>query len=93
MDVINLHGVLIQNILFQSLKIVQLLFFKQSDLNQLVKLINRNFDFLFRYAGRLIQHTSHLSDEYHQKMKNLTNLITYENVSSTLFENIHHRFV
>jgi hypothetical protein len=49
---------------------------------------------LFRYAGRLTPRAGgHSSEEYNLKMRNLANLIPYENAPSALFEDIHDRFV
>jgi hypothetical protein len=49
--------------------------------------------FLHRYAGKLTPRAGHFSDEYRQKMGRLSNLATYENTPSTLYENILDRFV
>lgn len=72
---------------------VLLLFSKQSNSNQ------QNFEYIyiifvcFRYAGKLSPRGGYSSNEYRQKMNNLSNLVTYENTPSVLFENLLDRFV
>ncbi|CAF3386689.1 unnamed protein product [Rotaria sp. Silwood1] len=48
--------------------------------------------FQTKYAGRLMARMGFSSEEINRKMRNLANLVTYENASSALFENIYDRF-
>ncbi|CAF2528282.1 unnamed protein product [Rotaria sp. Silwood2] len=48
--------------------------------------------FQTKYAGRLMLRMGHSSEDINHRMRNLANLVTYENASSALFENIYNRF-